>query len=203
MSVCMEMLRCRARWVVWVSALAVPGAVAFAEAPPPADAPPRPPWDRQLYQTLGGKETGTAGLAVSVADKAGADAGSGPNPASGPDDPGTGRTVYVTEMHADTMVELQVGDQIEIALDGNPATGYAWQHLEGVAAVIQPRGAAQFVPYRRVFGSGGTHHFRYAAMAPGETRLHLVYRQPGQTSEPPARAFALRIVVGPTAARVP
>lgn len=94
-------------------------------------------------------------------------------------------------------VKLRVGGRLEVTLEGNPTTGYAWEQVEGDAAVLKPQGEAGFTPGSRAMGAGGTFTFLYEAAAPGKTRLALAYRRPFDKNTPPDKTFTLSVEVTP------
>lgn len=82
---------------------------------------------------------------------------------------------------------LAAGARIEIALDGNPTTGYEWTIAAFSAGVLRLVGEPRYVESaspggRPMVGAGGTYVFRFEASAPGTGRVDLVYRRPWETT---------------------
>jgi inhibitor of cysteine peptidase len=104
-------------------------------------------------------------------------------------------SVQVREQDAGRTVELRRGGRLDILLDGNPTTGYAWEQVDGDSAVIAPAGEPTFTPASSALGSGGTLTMPYIALAAGRTRLQLAYRRRFETGVPPLKTFAIEVVV--------
>ena len=100
--------------------------------------------------------------------------------------------VTVTSAGGDRRVELQRGQELVVALDANPTTGYRWEIVGGAPAALEPLGEGQYVPAPvpggRV-GGGGTMTWRFRAVRPGSGALRLEYRRPWEKDGPPARTF--------------
>jgi predicted secreted protein len=79
-------------------------------------------------------------------------------------------TRQLHEQDSGQSVELRTGDPLEIILDGNPTTGYTWEQSEGNGAVLKLAGEPSYTSESNLVGAGGTYMFRFAAVAPGETR---------------------------------
>ncbi|EER20457.1 conserved hypothetical protein [Perkinsus marinus ATCC 50983] len=96
---------------------------------------------------------------------------------------------------------VNVGEVIEISLVGNPSTGYTWQdadhpEAEGSTQAEATQGSSNNIddpsrvvgfltqdykadPHPEGFvGSGGTHHFYYQALNPGDCQARFVYTRP-------------------------
>lgn len=94
-------------------------------------------------------------------------------------------------------IEAAVGDTFEIALPFNPSTGYRWAlrdslpagRLELVSHGYRPDPGRLPAP-----GSGGTEHWTFGALAPGEVYVPLVYARGGRGAPPGKRAY-FRVVV--------
>ncbi len=180
------------RGKAWVWAGVLLAALGAARGAAHSTNGPVPPWDPRLYEALGGKGDGLEPAAPDPT-RVPLEPDSGANP-TGP--AGAARLWQLTEMHADTSLDVAVGDRIEIALDGRPASGFQWVPQAGKDTVIRPQGEPRFSPYRPVLGSGGTHHFEYRAVAPGVAGLVLAYVRTGAAPPAaPARTFRLRVVV--------
>jgi inhibitor of cysteine peptidase len=93
------------------------------------------------------------------------------------------------------MVELRVGDKVEIVLDSNPTTGYVWEVASPDIAVVRQEGEPQFKPDSGAVGAGGKLTLVFQAIAPGEQMLNLIYHRTFEQGVPPAKTFALDILV--------
>lgn len=91
---------------------------------------------------------------------------------------------------------LTVGETMEIALPGNPTTGFTWEVISVDSAVLTLTGDPSFRADSTLVGSGGTMTLEFDAVAPGTTTLELVYHRPFE-DVPPEDAFSLTVVVVP------
>ena len=103
--------------------------------------------------------------------------------------------VKLTETDAGSTVEMNVGDMLEVMLEGNPTTGYDWEMASGDAAVLEQLGASTYKADSDLMGSGGQVTLRFEAVAAGQTTLQLVYHRPWETDEPPAQTFEVSVIV--------
>ena len=103
--------------------------------------------------------------------------------------------VKVVERDSGSMVELRVGDKVEIVLDSNPTTGYVWEVASPDIAVVRQEGEPQFKPDSEAVGAGGKLTLVFQAIAPGEQMLSLIYHRTFEQGVPPAKTFALDILV--------
>ncbi len=103
----------------------------------------------------------------------------------------------VTEADAGRSIQVPVGTMLDVALPGNPTTGYAWQRAPGDPGGIESVGAARFEPSGPALGQGGTEHLGFRVTKTGATPLWLVYRRPFEKNVAPARTFSVTIVGEP------
>lgn len=104
-------------------------------------------------------------------------------------------TRQLHEQDSGQSVELRTGDQLEIILDGNPTTGYTWEQTKGNGTIVKLAGEPTYTSESNPVGAGGTYVFRYAAVAPGETTLTLIYHRSFEPDVPPLKTFTAPIVV--------
>jgi len=112
---------------------------------------------------------------------------------------------------SDTPQELQVSEQdngaavslngevLVLNLESNPSTGYGWQ-VQGLdTSILQQLEATEWRPHiQGKLGGWGTEVLRFAAVARGQTTLHLVYARPWETSAP-TKSFSVEVqVVAPS-----
>ena len=103
--------------------------------------------------------------------------------------------VKLTETDAGSTVEMNVGDMLQVTLEGNPTTGYDWEMASGDAAVLEQLGASTYKADSDLMGAGGQVTLRFKAVAAGQTTLQLVYHRPWETDEPPAQTFEVTVIV--------
>ena len=77
-----------------------------------------------------------------------------------------------------TVVEVVVGEQILLRLEGNPTTGYEWQVDAGDPAVLALAGEPDYESSSDDDGSGGTYTFRFEAVGRGSAEVVLQYYRP-------------------------
>ena len=91
-------------------------------------------------------------------------------------------------------VHMKVDDTLEISLEGNTSTGYTWEALPDLGALLAQQGDGKYVANSAV-GSGGVMTFTFKAVQPGSSGLQLIYHRPFAPTEPPSQTFDLNIVV--------
>jgi inhibitor of cysteine peptidase len=111
--------------------------------------------------------------------------------------PPTPDEVRLTEKGGDcgSTVELDTGDALTLALEGNPTTGYVWDIEANDPAVIKPTGEPEFNADSNAVGAGGTVTFRFTAVAKGQVTLRLTYHRPFEVNVPPLKSCELTINV--------
>lgn len=94
-------------------------------------------------------------------------------------------------------VNLTTGDQFQVALGGNPTTGYAWTvniSDEGiVAALDEPRYEPDPESAGQV-GAGGVYTWRFTAIREGSTRVNFAYARSFE-DRPPLETCTITIRV--------
>jgi inhibitor of cysteine peptidase len=94
---------------------------------------------------------------------------------------------------------VKVGDTIEVAVAGNPSTGYGWTATlsEKDAALLEQVGEPAYVSDTtdsNIVGSGGTYTFTFKALAKGEATLQLQYARPWESVQP-ANTFEVTVTI--------
>lgn len=100
----------------------------------------------------------------------------------------------ITTDDAGRRIQVPVGTMLDVALPGNPTTGYIWQRAAGDEGGVEQLGAPQFESEGPLAGQGGTVHVFFRVTKPEVTRLELVYRRPFEKKTPPAETFSVTIV---------
>jgi predicted secreted protein len=146
--------------------------------------PPHPIWCRTVQ--LRHSRFGTLALLLAVAPVLLAACGSADDEARTIGDADNGATV-----------ELKIGERLEVALSGNPTTGYNWEVQPLDTPVLQQVGERDFEPDDPdADGSGGTVTVRFDAIAAGQTALRLEYRRPwDDPNAPPHESYVVTVVV--------
>ncbi len=92
------------------------------------------------------------------------------------------------------------GQEIVVALSGNPTTGYSWEIAEGktdAKILKQIKTGDEYVAGKSngMAGAGGTFYFRYQAEKEGNTQVVLQYKRPWEKDTDPAETFTAKIKV--------
>jgi inhibitor of cysteine peptidase len=93
------------------------------------------------------------------------------------------------------VMDLRVGDTLELAFESNPTTGYQWEVTELNPDVLRPLGEEFVAPASDLLGAPGKQFFRFEAVAPGETPLKLIYHRSFEPEVPPEQTYQVRIFV--------
>lgn len=97
-------------------------------------------------------------------------------------------------------VQLVVGQMLDVALGGNPTTGYLWMVDTIDRAVLRETGEWEFVPDSDAVGAGGVVTLHFRGFAPGETELKLSNRPSWEPESEAYETFAVQVIVGTTQA---
>ncbi len=101
----------------------------------------------------------------------------------------------LTEADAGRSIELRAGDTLEVTLPGNASTGFQWEVKSVDASILKPSGEPAFKSSSNALGSSGQFTLRFEAVAPGQTKLQLIYHRPFETDTPPAQTFEVTVTV--------
>jgi inhibitor of cysteine peptidase len=101
----------------------------------------------------------------------------------------------VTEKDSGSQVELIVGQDMRVSLEGNPTTGYTWEVGEAGTGVLTQVGEMEYQSDSSAVGAGGVMIFRFHAVETGETKLKLVYHRSFEKDTPPLKTFEVTITV--------
>lgn len=105
-------------------------------------------------------------------------------------------TTSLTAKDAGSTIQIKQGDIVQVALNGNPTTGFTWEALPGSEGLVQ-QGEAEFKPDSNALGSGGNMTLQFKAVRPGTTVLKLIYHRPFEPNVPPLQSFEVTVVVEP------
>jgi inhibitor of cysteine peptidase len=117
---------------------------------------------------------------------------------------GAARTVTMGYSYDGGLVNLAVGDELEVRVGSTPGTGYAWGVAMNDPAVLEPVGKPideKSLDARP--GSPGSRVFRFRAAKAGSSSLGLVYERPWEKNTAPARLFRVLAVVEPSVSGKP
>ncbi len=104
--------------------------------------------------------------------------------------------VRITEADAGSTVELHQGQILDVALPGNPTTGYTWEVEPGAESVLQQQGEPTFEAESNLLGAGGVMTLTFEAIGRGEVTLSLIYHRTFEPGVAPLQTFEVTVVVG-------
>jgi inhibitor of cysteine peptidase len=107
------------------------------------------------------------------------------------------RPLRITENDAGSTVKLQQRQILEVALQGNPTTGYTWEVVPGAESVLKQQSEPQFDAESKALGSGGRVTLRFEAVGQGEAALGLIYHRTFEPGVAPLDTFEVKVVVRP------
>lgn len=103
--------------------------------------------------------------------------------------------ITVTETHNNTTVTMKKGDVLQVVLEGNPTTGYAWRAVGYNRRILTMDSKPYYKPKTQLVGSGGYYLFRFVAVSQGFSHMKLIYHRPWEKDIPPAKVFTARVDV--------
>lgn len=108
------------------------------------------------------------------------------------------KPLTLTKAADGTSVQVEVGQVIEISLEGNPTTGYSWEAKETGEPTLNPQGEPAYVQAETgatLVGGGGTYTFTYVGAEAGTATLELIYHRSWETDVAPLETFTLEVTV--------
>ncbi|WP_019588104.1 protease inhibitor I42 family protein [Deinococcus apachensis] len=105
------------------------------------------------------------------------------------------KTIRLGQEANGSIVDLRVGDTLELSLPGNPSTGYGWSLNTPLGLVLEQLGDAGFRPSSTGLGAGGEVILRYRAVSAGQFLLSLTYGRPFEALPPNPETFDLFVFV--------
>lgn len=110
--------------------------------------------------------------------------------------PGYAAKISKTESAHQHNVKMKAGDTLEIALEGNPTTGYVWERVEGDNVILSPQGDYKYIPAKPLLvGSGGKFVFTFQGVAKGKTKLRIIYHRTFEKNVAPSKLFEVTVIV--------
>ena len=115
---------------------------------------------------------------------------------SGSSTPYAAKTVSVTAADEGKSVSAAVGDNLDVALPGNPSTGYTWV-AKTTPSFLKQEGEPTFTQggSSGTVGAPGTLSIKFKATAAGSGDLVLDYKRPWETTTTPAKTFTTTVTV--------
>lgn len=102
--------------------------------------------------------------------------------------------VVLEEIDNGKTMTIRTGGTLQIQLEGNPTTGYAWEVDSLDSAILQFKDRT-FTPESEAVGAGGVVTLSFTAMAAGRTHLKLIYHRPWEEGIAPLKTFEAIVVV--------
>ncbi len=109
---------------------------------------------------------------------------------------GTTTTIELTEADNGKTIEINLNEQIEVALSSNPTTGYQWINMLTEGSFIVQVGDSVFETdpdCGQMDGCGGTQFFTFKATQTGTGAIKLFYMRAWDGE--PLRQFSVTVVV--------
>ena len=88
--------------------------------------------------------------------------------------------VYSLKQQCPTLLEMNVGQTLELTLPENPTTGYIWQVAkpQNILKVEEIYQQDPLKGQQAMVGVGGEKLFRFTALQPGEEWIHVKHSRP-------------------------
>jgi inhibitor of cysteine peptidase len=86
------------------------------------------------------------------------------------------------------------GTVIDIALSGNPTTGFNWDITSRYTPQLKIIAGPKFKPATNKLGSSGKITYRFKAVKAGKTQLRMLYRRSWETTAP-SKTFIVNFTV--------
>jgi predicted secreted protein len=97
------------------------------------------------------------------------------------------RSLVITEDHAHVDVRLAVGEELEVAVEENATTGFAWDATPESGDVVEIVDNRFEPPRTRAAGAAGVRRVVVAGRRAGDAVLTLELRRPWETGKPRRR----------------
>jgi predicted secreted protein len=107
---------------------------------------------------------------------------------------GCAASTSLTDADNGKTIQAHVGDEIHIALDANPSTGYSWS-VEKIDGTLLPLKQSDFSASSSAVGSGGTQTLTFVAKNAGTATLQLKYWRSFEGDKSITRRFAVTIQI--------
>jgi inhibitor of cysteine peptidase len=91
--------------------------------------------------------------------------------------------------------KLAVGQELRVALDSNPTTGYMWSVDGAIPEQLSQTGDSEFQETSAAIGAGGIETWSFKAKSAGEGRLKLKYWRSFEPTAAPAQTFDIGVTV--------
>jgi inhibitor of cysteine peptidase len=106
-----------------------------------------------------------------------------------------GGAKQITKADVGKTIEVAKGSNLEVALDGNPTTGFTWSVKTVDANILKQAGEPTFKADSGAMGAGGKQTFVFNTVNAGQTALLMEYSRSWETGVPAAETFMVTVVV--------
>ncbi len=93
-------------------------------------------------------------------------------------------------------IQVHVGDEVDIALDSNPTTGFQWAIDKSNGSLLALK-QSDYSASSNLIGSGGTQTFKFVAKSAGTVNLQLKYWRSFEGARSITRRYAVIIQIQP------
>ncbi len=107
---------------------------------------------------------------------------------------GCAASTLLTGSDSGKTIQAHVGDEINIALDANPSTGYGWS-VEKSSGTLLTLKQSNYSASSSAIGSGGTQTLTFVAKSVGTANLQLKYWRRFEGDKSITRLFAVTIQI--------
>ena len=106
------------------------------------------------------------------------------------------KSINLTAADTGKQVNIKVGEQFIITLEGNPSTGNSWEAKDLDTSIIEQVGDTVFQSSNPdLVGSGGTLTMTFEGLKTGTSTLTLVYHRPWETGVDPIDTFEITVTI--------
>ncbi len=105
-----------------------------------------------------------------------------------------GGIMKLIENDSGKTVEINVGDDLEIVLPGNPTTGYVWE-VSSLDSDLLKLNKSDFLANDKAIGSGGKEIIKLHAISQGTSEVRLIFHRPFERNVPPVTIFSATVVI--------
>lgn len=104
----------------------------------------------------------------------------------------------LTDKDNGKQVTLAIGQELTLALESNPSTGFAWEVADLNAGLLVQVGDPEYKAPQSgapLVGAAGTQVFHFKAKAAGQVELKLNYRRAWEKDVPPAKTYTVTLTI--------
>ena len=95
-----------------------------------------------------------------------------------------------------TTIEVNLGENVVIALDSNHTTGFSWQLAKPLDNNLLEFSETRYeTGGTRLIGAGGKEIWVFKTLQKGKTEIELKYTQPWEKNKPPARQASFVVII--------